>query len=211
MQSFNGVVKPLGERARRGRCCACSATCSGSPGSTTTAPAEVARASPAPMRRGQLATVQAGSPAPPAASPGLERIADVPIYFADPLVRRAAALQRRATQAPPRGCMSRRCSPGSARGRPVRVRQVRGAPCSRPRSTRLLADGVSGSPRRIRRRAARRDVRPIAVERARRRTPGRAAGFLASIFEQARSAWPLVWTLVKIVAIAVPLILASPT
>ena len=35
VQSFHGVVKPLGERARPGRCCACSATCSACAASST--------------------------------------------------------------------------------------------------------------------------------------------------------------------------------
>jgi NADH-quinone oxidoreductase subunit G len=40
------------------------------------------------------------APGRPAA--GLERVADVPIYFADPIVRRAGALQETADAAPPR-------------------------------------------------------------------------------------------------------------
>jgi NADH-quinone oxidoreductase subunit G len=38
-------------------------------------------------------------PCPPPPAPGLERVADVPIYFADPIVRRAPSLQLTATRA----------------------------------------------------------------------------------------------------------------
>jgi NADH-quinone oxidoreductase subunit G len=37
---------------------------------------------------------------------GLERVADVPIHFADPLVRRAHSLQRTKDAATPRACMN---------------------------------------------------------------------------------------------------------
>jgi len=39
-------------------------------------------------------------------APGLERIADVPAYFADPLVRRAASLQQTRDAAPPKAAAS---------------------------------------------------------------------------------------------------------
>jgi NADH-quinone oxidoreductase subunit G len=41
-------------------------------------------------------------PTPPATAGSFERVADVPIYFADPLVRRAAPLQATRDAAPPR-------------------------------------------------------------------------------------------------------------
>ena len=43
---------------------------------------------------------------PPAAAAGLERVADVPIHFADPLVRRAPSLQQTADAQPPRARMN---------------------------------------------------------------------------------------------------------
>ena len=65
-------------------------------------------------------------PAPGAApGGGIERIADVPIYFADPLVRRAPSLQRTADARAPRAWMNAKLmrqlelEPGT----PVRVRQ----------------------------------------------------------------------------------------
>jgi len=63
-----------------------------------------------------------------AAAGGIERIADVPIYFADPLVRRAVSLQRTADARAPRAWMNARLmqrlalSPGA----PLRVRQGSG-------------------------------------------------------------------------------------
>ncbi len=60
-----------------------------------------------------------------AAAAAVERVADVPIYFADPVVRRAAALQETADAAPPRafahGALLGRL--GIAAGSRVRVRQ----------------------------------------------------------------------------------------
>ena len=66
------------------------------------------------------------TPAPSAS--GIERIADVPIYFADPLVRRATSLRKtRAAQAP-RAWMSAKTMQGLgvSAGQPVRVRQGEG-------------------------------------------------------------------------------------
>src|SRR5207344_1876815 len=37
---------------------------------------------------------------------GLERVADVPIYFADPVVRRAGSLQHTSDAAPPKAAVS---------------------------------------------------------------------------------------------------------
>jgi len=55
----------------------------------------------------------------------LERIADVPIYFADPLVRRAASLQRTADARTPRAWMNAKLMQrlDLSAGAPVRVRQ----------------------------------------------------------------------------------------
>ncbi len=63
-----------------------------------------------------LAAVDAG---------GLQRIADVPIYFADPLVRRGVALQQTRDAAFPtaRMCASTLAQIGIADGEPVRVKQ----------------------------------------------------------------------------------------
>ncbi len=62
---------------------------------------------------------------PVAAVAGVERVADVPIHFADPLVRRAPSLQRTADAAPPRARMSEPTARrlGLEPGTRVRVRQ----------------------------------------------------------------------------------------
>jgi NADH-quinone oxidoreductase subunit G len=65
---------------------------------------------------------------PADAAAGIERLADVPIHFADPLVRRAPSLQRTADAAPPTARMSAQtlARVGVAEGARVRVRQGRG-------------------------------------------------------------------------------------
>ena len=66
----------------------------------------------------------------PASRPaGIERIAEVPIYFADPLVRHAPSLQKTRDARPPRAWMNSRLMAklGVADGQPVRVRQGEGS------------------------------------------------------------------------------------
>jgi NADH-quinone oxidoreductase subunit G len=73
--------------------------------------------------------VHLAAQAAPAAPPGgIERIADVPIYFADPLVRRALPLQRTADARAPRAWMNARLMQRLeiAAGTPLRLRQGAG-------------------------------------------------------------------------------------
>jgi NADH-quinone oxidoreductase subunit G len=65
---------------------------------------------------------------PSATVNGIERVADVPIHFADPLVRRAASLQLTADAKPPRARMHRSLLDqlGLAEGAQVTIRQGRG-------------------------------------------------------------------------------------
>jgi NADH-quinone oxidoreductase subunit G len=65
---------------------------------------------------------------PAAIAAGIERVADVPIYFADAIARRAPALQRTADARPPRARMNALTLQrlGVAEGGQVRVRQGRG-------------------------------------------------------------------------------------
>ena len=60
-------------------------------------------------------------------SPGIERVADVPIYFADPLARRSAPLQKTKDALPPKAWMSSRLAQklGVAAGQPVLVNGAR--------------------------------------------------------------------------------------
>jgi len=68
------------------------------------------------------------APAAAAATPGIQRIADVPIYFADPLARRAPALQKTRDAQPPRAWMNGRLMSklGLADGQPVLARMQAG-------------------------------------------------------------------------------------
>ena len=58
----------------------------------------------------------------------MQRIADVPIYFADALVRRAPALQKTRDAQPPRAWMNSKLMArlGVAAGQPVLVKQGQG-------------------------------------------------------------------------------------
>ncbi|MRD71961.1 NADH-quinone oxidoreductase subunit G [Rhodocyclus tenuis] len=73
-----------------------------------------------------------------------ERVADVPIYFSDPLVRRAPALQKTRDAAPPTARMSARtlAEAGLVAGAPVRLRQESIAGSGEAVLTAALDDGV---------------------------------------------------------------------
>jgi NADH-quinone oxidoreductase subunit G len=79
--------------------------------------------------RAALSNATSLAPAAPALQPApLERIADIPIYFADPLVRRAESLQKTADAKPPRARVHKTLLDklGIADGAQVRIRQGRG-------------------------------------------------------------------------------------
>jgi len=78
-------------------------------------------------RRLNVAT-QVELAAPGTTANGLERVADVPIHFADPLARRAPALQRTADAAAPRARMNARTMQqlGVAAGGTLRIVQGAG-------------------------------------------------------------------------------------
>jgi NADH-quinone oxidoreductase subunit G len=68
--------------------------------------------------------------ASPVAKPqGIQRIADVPIYFADPIVRRSPPLQRTRAAKTPRAWMNARLMArlGIAKGQKLRVKQGPGS------------------------------------------------------------------------------------
>ncbi len=79
----------------------------------------------------------------PAASTGLERIADVPIHFADPLVRRAPSLQKSRDADPPVARMSvaTLARLGLADGAPVKVKSGQGEAALRAQLDAGVADG----------------------------------------------------------------------
>ncbi len=132
MQSFNAAVKPLGEARPAWKVLRVLGNLMSLPGfdheSTEAIRDEVCRADTV---AGRLAnrvdgiTVKLDS-APPAN--GLERIADVPIYFGDPIVRRAGSLQRTRDALPPRAWLGSALAEqvGVKAGERVRVRQGEG-------------------------------------------------------------------------------------
>jgi NADH-quinone oxidoreductase subunit G len=126
-QSFNGVVRPLGE-ARPGwkvlRVLGNVLGLSGFDFDTSEAVRDAAcKATDVAGRLDNRVSGIALEPGKPAT--GLERVADVPIYFADPLVRRARSLQQTRDAAPPRAFMNAAAIArlGLKAGAPVRVRQ----------------------------------------------------------------------------------------
>src|SRR5205814_9415434 len=76
----------------------------------------------------QLLSNEIAGVAAAAAGGGIERIADVPMYFADPLVRRSPPLQKTRESQPPRAWMNSRLLQrlGVAAGQPVLVKQGSG-------------------------------------------------------------------------------------
>jgi NADH-quinone oxidoreductase subunit G len=131
IQPFNGVVKPLGETRPAWKVLRVLGSLLGLPGfefeTIEAARAAVPIAAPdIAARLGNVTRVALATPA--ADAPGIERIADVPIYFADPLVRRAPSLQQSADAVAPRARMNAQMLQqlGVAEGAKVRVRQGRG-------------------------------------------------------------------------------------
>ena len=104
VQSFHGVVKPLGETRPAWKVLRVLGNLLGLAGFEQAAAEEVRAealgdVSPAAARLDNRAALDPA--AAPAAGPALERVADVPIYSADALVRRAPSLQATADARPP--------------------------------------------------------------------------------------------------------------
>ena len=130
-QSFNGVVPPLAETRPAWKVLRVLGTMLDLAGfeldtseqvRTQVLPDEATRA--ARLRNG----VDVALTAPAASAAGVERVADIPIHFADPLVRRSDALQRTADARPPRARMHSALFEqlGLADGGQVRIRQGNG-------------------------------------------------------------------------------------
>ena len=109
-QRFNGVVTPLGRHASRVEGAARAGVAAGFAGlrlrDDRRGPRDACRSTDADIaaRLGNGTRVAIATPR--GAPGGLERVADVPIHFADPLARRAPALQETADAAPPRARMN---------------------------------------------------------------------------------------------------------
>src|SRR5437773_1219222 len=105
MQSFNGAVKPLGEARPAWKVLRVLGNLMSLPGfdheSSEAVRDEVCRAEDVAGRLdNRLNGLELALDS--ASGEGLQRIADVPIYFGDPIVRRAASLQRTRDALPPR-------------------------------------------------------------------------------------------------------------
>ena len=131
VQSFHGVVPPLGETRPGWKVLRVLGTLLELPAFAIDTAEEV-RASILPagvdLADSLSNATQMTIAKPVAAASPVERVADVPIYFADPLVRRAASLQRTADARAPKARMHRSLyeTLGLAAGAQVRVTQGKG-------------------------------------------------------------------------------------
>ena len=102
-QAFSGVAPPLGEARPAWKVLRVLGSLLGLPGFAQDSIDAVRRELPAAAAiAAALSNATAGPIEAPAGSgSGLERIAEVPMYFADPLVRRAASLQKMRSARPP--------------------------------------------------------------------------------------------------------------
>jgi len=147
MQRFHGVVKPRREARPGWKVLRVLGSLLGLPGFEFET-IEDARAI-LPSAETDIATklgtgTRVAITTPAAAANGLERFADVPIYFADPLARRSPPLQETADAAPPRARMNAQTMQqlGIADGAPVRIRQGRGVAELDARLDAAVPDGV---------------------------------------------------------------------
>ena len=131
VQNFHGVVPPLGETRPGWKVLRVLGTLLALPGFDADT-ADNVRASVL-AAGGDIAgslsnSTQAAIAKPSAATSPVERVADVPIYFADALVRRATSLQRTADARAPKARMHRSLyeTLGLAAGAQVKVTQGRG-------------------------------------------------------------------------------------
>src|SRR5438270_2235618 len=128
-QSFYATVNPLGETRPGWKVLRVLGTFLGRPDMKFDTIDEVRRACLGGKDIAKLLSNQIGS-VPTAArnGSGLQRIADVPMYFADPLVRRSPPLQKTREAQPPRAWMNSKMLQqlGVGAGQPVTVKQGEG-------------------------------------------------------------------------------------
>jgi len=133
MQSFNGAVKPLGEARPAWKVLRVLGNLMSLPGFDYESTEAIREETCTPEAvAGRLANRLDGITlkldSPPASGEELQRIADVPVYFGDPIVRRAASLQRTRDALPPRAWVGPALAQklGVQAGERVRVRQGEG-------------------------------------------------------------------------------------
>jgi NADH-quinone oxidoreductase subunit G len=143
VQTFNGAVRPFGEARPGWKVLRVLGTQLGLPGFGFDTPEAVRAALPAvaPERLDGRVDI---APSLPAAVAGLERIADVPVYFSDPLVRRAESLQQTADARTPKLSANRRvlAQAGLKAGDKARVRQGEASALLEVAVDERLPDGV---------------------------------------------------------------------
>jgi NADH-quinone oxidoreductase subunit G len=130
VQSFHAAVQPLGEARPAWKVLRVLGTLLGKPGYEYDNIDEVREACLGGRDvAGLLSNKVEGIAMSATDASGIQRIADVPIYFADPLVRRAPSLQQTRDAQPPKAWMNGRLLHrlGVAAGQPVIVRQGGGA------------------------------------------------------------------------------------
>jgi len=129
-QPFNGVVRPLGETRPAWKVLRVLGSMLGAPDFDFDSIEDVRASLPlAADIAAKLANgSQVGIATPAATTFAMERIADVPIHFADPLARRSRSLQLTADAKPPRARMNALtlAQHGVADGAQVKIRQGRG-------------------------------------------------------------------------------------
>jgi NADH-quinone oxidoreductase subunit G len=131
LQSFHGVVRPQGETRPGWKVWRVLGSMLKLDGFDAESADDVLRsvvADPASIRARLDNRTQVAIAAPGTATTGIERVADIPIYFADPLVRRSEPLQLTRDAQPPKARMHRSLlsTLGVAEGGEVRVKQGRG-------------------------------------------------------------------------------------
>jgi NADH-quinone oxidoreductase subunit G len=131
LQAFHGVVKPLGETRPGWKVLRVLGTMLGLPGFVADAVTDVRASVPGIAAiNDRLGNATGVTPATPgtATAGGAERVADVPIYFADPLARRSPPLQLTADARAPTARMHRSLfeTLGLREGKQVKVKQGRG-------------------------------------------------------------------------------------
>src|SRR5688572_30739775 len=124
VQSFHATVHPLGDTRPGWKVLRVLGSLLGRPGFEYDTVEQVRAACIAGRDVGSLLSNRIdGAPAAGDKPQGIQRVADVPIYFADPLVRRSPPLQRTRDARPPRAWMNSRLlgKLGIAAGQPVLV------------------------------------------------------------------------------------------
>jgi NADH-quinone oxidoreductase subunit G len=145
-QSFNGAVRPAGDARPGWKVLRVLANLLGVQGFDYETPEQVrAEALPADVAA-KLSNKVALAPAatPAAAAGGAERVADVPIYFSDPIVRRSPPLQATRAAQPPRALANGRTLEAFAvaAGDKVRARQGEASALLEVALDDTLPDGV---------------------------------------------------------------------